>query len=146
MKQLASRGKRFGGALIDSLLSVIIVIPVMIFLGIFVQIKERQRIFLGQQIGFFMFGILLFLALHGYLIAKHGQTIGKKIVGTKMVDLNGQLVPLGKIYFLRYFIVSLIIQMPLLGQLFALTDCLFIFRKDKRCIHDIIAGTQVVDI
>jgi len=100
---------------------------------------------LTQQVGFFIFDMLLFLTLHGYLTAKHGQTIGKKIVGTKMVDLNGQLVLFGKIYFVRYFIVGLIIQVPLLRQLFVLADCLFIFKKDRRCIHGIMAGTQVVN-
>lgn len=31
-----------------------------------------------------------------------------------------------------------------LGWLFVFTDVLFIFRSDRRCIHDLIAGTQVI--
>jgi len=29
-------------------------------------------------------------------------------------------------------------------MLFHLVDCLFIFRQDRRCLHDLIAGTRVV--
>jgi len=29
--------------------------------------------------------------------------------------------------------------------LYGLVDILFIFRSDRRCIHDMIAGTQIVE-
>ena len=33
---------------------------------------------------------------------------------------------------------------PYLGMIFHLVDSLFIFREDRRCLHDRIAGTRVV--
>ena len=118
----------------------------MIWGGVFSQITAGQQFSLGQQAGFFILGNLVFLALHGYLLAKHGQTIGKKVVGTRIVGLDGQHIPFGKMYFVRYFLPSLIAQLPFLGGIFGLVDALFVFRKDKRCIHDLMAGTQVVDV
>ena len=36
-------------------------------------------------------------------------------------------------------------MIPVLGPLFSLVNVCFIFREDRRCIHDLIAGTQVVN-
>jgi hypothetical protein len=33
---------------------------------------------------------------------------------------------------------------PILGAIFWITDSLFIFRADRRCLHDLMAGTKVV--
>jgi hypothetical protein len=33
---------------------------------------------------------------------------------------------------------------PYLGAIFHMVDCLTIFREDRRCLHDHIAGTRVV--
>lgn len=35
-------------------------------------------------------------------------------------------------------------SIPFLAALPSLIDVLFIFRKDRRCVHDLIAGTQVM--
>jgi uncharacterized RDD family membrane protein YckC len=50
---------------------------------------------------------------------------------------NGGFVPH---VALRAWLVTLIGIIPLFG----LVDILFIFREDKRCIHDLIAGTRVI--
>lgn len=39
---------------------------------------------------------------------------------------------------------AVISAIPLAGAAFGLVDILFIFRADRRCIHDLIAGTHVV--
>jgi hypothetical protein len=33
-----------------------------------------------------------------------------------------------------------------LGGILSLADMLFILRKDRRCIHDLVAGTQVLNV
>ena len=85
--------------------------------------------------------ILLFtLAFAGiYMMLLHavgGQTIGKMLVGARVVLVDGDPVPLGAslIRFLGYFLSSF----PLgFGYLMAG------FRRDKRALHDLIAGTRV---
>jgi hypothetical protein len=41
---------------------------------------------------------------------------------------------------------SVIGNLPCIGFFYALADILFIFRDDRRCIHDLIASTTVIDI
>ena len=144
---LASRWKRLGGALLDALITLAINFPVMFAAGIFAQIVEGKTMTTGQIIFFFFFGLAVFLAVNGYLLARHGQTVGKRIVGTRIVDKDsGQILPLGKVFALRYLPLSIVSQIPVLGGLLCSLDPLFIFREDKRCVHDLIAGTKVVDV
>ena len=143
---LASRWKRLGGALLDGLIMTAIVVPLMWITGMFGQLAQGQPITLGQSAFLFVLGWGVFLAVNGYLLANKGQTVGKRVAGTRMVShTDGQLLPLVKLFGLRYLVVGLIAHIPFLGGLFSLVDVLFIFREDRRCIHDLIAGTKVVD-
>jgi uncharacterized RDD family membrane protein YckC len=144
-QELASRWHRLGGALLDVLIMMIITVPVMMATGIFSQISQGQQMSIGQGVFFLIFGFVVFLILHGYLLSKHGQTIGKRVMGTRIVDLNGQIVPFAKVFLLRYFVIGVIAQTPIIGNLLGLVNALFIFRKNKRCIHDLMAGTKVVN-
>ncbi|MEA2700447.1 MAG: hypothetical protein QOI66_4718, partial [Myxococcales bacterium] len=47
---------------------------------------------------------------------------------------------------LRGVVNGIISAIPYLGGLYALVDALFIFRDDRRCIHDLIAGTRVIAV
>lgn len=90
-------------------------------------------------------GWCAFLALNGYLLAKNGQTIGKLVTNTKIVDAGtGELVPFWRLLVLRYVLPGLAPLAPIVGPLLPLVDVAFIFRRDRRCIHDLIAGTRVV--
>lgn len=144
---LASRGKRLGGALLDSLIMMLIIFPVMFFAGVFKQTTQGEPMSIGQDIFFTLFGLAVFLGVNGVLLAKHGQTVGKKMVGTKIVDHEtGQLISVWKVFGLRLLPMNLMAQVPFAGGFVSMADCFFIFRNDKRCLHDLIAGTKVVDI
>lgn len=144
MKELASRWLRLGGAVLDGIIMMVIELPVMFMFGIFNQVSEGQGMTMGQLAAFFVFHLMAFAAVNGWLLAKRGQTVGKMIVGTRIVDLNGNLRPFKIIFFIRYALVGFLASIPLLGSLFSLANALFIFRSDKRCLHDLIAGTKVV--
>jgi len=47
---------------------------------------------------------------------------------------------------LRYALVQASVLLPLVGKASRLIDTIFIFRENRRCLHDLIAGTRVVKI
>lgn len=142
---MASRGKRLGGVLIDMLASTALTVPLMLAAGVMQQTFFEQQMTIGQQAAFFVAGWIIFLALNGYLLSKKGQTIGKVVVKTRIVDMNGNVPNLGKLFVLRYLVPGLVVQLPIIGGVAAGVNALFIFSKEQRCIHDYIAGTWVVD-
>ena len=89
-------------------------------------------------------GVLASLALvvvQLVMLSKHGQTIGKRLLGTRIV-LKDTLENGG-------FVVNVLKRGLLNGLLnfipgYFLVDCLIIFREDRRCVHDMIAGTIVI--
>ena len=142
---MASRGKRLGGALIDAFFGIIIMVPLMLFTGYLGQIFSEGLPSFTQRIGYGLIGFAVFMALHGYLLYTRGQTIGKTFVKTKIVDQNGNIPSFEKLIVLRYLILGFVANIPIIGSLAALANALFIFRKDRRCIHDHLAGTWVID-
>ncbi len=142
---LASRWKRLWGSLLDSLISMMIIVPLMLVTGAFQRAFSGEAMGIGQQAMFFVVGWVVFLMLNGYLLANRGQTIGKVIVKTKIVDLNGDIPCFGKLLVFRYLILGLVAQIPFIGGLVGIVNALFIFGQDRRCLHDYMAGTQVVE-
>ena len=142
---LASRWKRLGGAIIDSIISMIIAFIFMSQMGILKRLFEGERMTITEQIYLFIIGWAAFLIIQGYLLYKRGQTIGKALVGTKIVDLKGNIPNFGKLLLLRYFVFGLTAQIPFIGGLFGLANVLFIFGEDRRCLHDHLAGTVVIN-
>ena len=51
-----------------------------------------------------------------------------------------------RIIFLRGFVTGLLGAIPFVGGFIALLDPLLIFRDNRRCLHDDIADTTVVNI
>ena len=143
---LASRFQRFIGAMIDGFISMAIIFPIIHALGIWKTMMSGGELSLAYQILLFIVGQIVFLGVNGYLLIKQGQTIGKKLAQTRIVRVtDGTIPPLSTLFGLRYFPISLVSQIPIAGPIIMLADCLFIFRSDKRCLHDWIAGTRVVN-
>ena len=68
------------------------------------------------------------------------------MVGVRIVDAaTGEIVPVWKSFGLRVVVIQGIASIPVVGGLFALVDVLFIFGERRRCLHDHLAGTIVVD-
>jgi uncharacterized RDD family membrane protein YckC len=141
---LASRWARLGGAIVDTIALMIVSGPVMYFTGFWEKAMSGDVPIMDTVI-YGLFGLVVYLALNGYWLSKDGQTIGKKVVGTRIVSVEtNEIIPLWKIFCVRYLPLAVCANIPLAGQFIAIVDSLFVFRKDKRCIHDLIAGTKVV--
>ncbi len=83
--QLASRWARLGASIIDSLIAAAISFPLMYYTGTWQKlVRGEYPVFEIAMFG--IFGVAVFLALHGYLLAKYGQTIGKRVLGIKILS------------------------------------------------------------
>jgi uncharacterized RDD family membrane protein YckC len=91
-----------------------------------------------------MIGFALYCVVQAYPLARNGQSWGKRALKMKIVDLDGRKPSLAKLLFVRYGARTGAALIPFVGGLLVLVDDLFIFRDDRRCIHDHIAGTRVV--
>jgi uncharacterized RDD family membrane protein YckC len=90
---------------------------------------------------------LIFFVLHGASLYQRGQTIGKRIMGIAIVTLDNQKPAFFPLIAQRYMSQWLVHMVPVIGLLLLrLIDVLFIFRADKRCLHDLIAKTKVIDL
>ena len=88
-----------------------------------------------------------FLLAHGYLLATQGQTVGKVFMKTRIVDeRSGQIVALVPLFLRRYLLLWLLVQIPFFGGLLNLANGMMIFRTNKKCLHDDLAGTKVVSL
>ncbi|HBI04534.1 MAG TPA: RDD family protein [Paenibacillaceae bacterium] len=85
--------------------------------------------------------ISLISLLYGLLLPTlwNGYTLGKRIVGIHIVKANGDKVSFGTM--LMRNIVGGIVELIALWGLVSLI--MIIARKDKRTLHDLVAGTQV---
>ena len=147
--ELASLGQRFLGALVDGIVGLVVTAPVFFLIGAFDMEKLQAGIqpSLGEQAVNAAIGLVIFVILHGYFLSKNGQTIGKKLIGTRIVGANsGQILPFGKVIGLRYVPMQFIVLIPVVGGLVALIGILLIFGAGRQCLHDRIASTQVVKV
>lgn len=141
---LAGRGQRLAGALIDTLASLVIIGPMLYFSGAWATMMETGTLDLVGTLTWFIIGEVVFLALQGYLLFNRQQTIGKWLLNMKIVGIEQDPVSAGKLYGVRYLLMHVLAQIPVLN-LAMIVDPLLIFRKDKRCLHDLLAGTQVIE-
>lgn len=142
---LASRWDRLWAALIDGITMMCIIVPLMYFTGGIDDIANDIEPSMTYNLFMSAMSIIIFIILHGKLLVNNGQTIGKKILGIKIVDLNGNLPTVKEHLLKRYAFYFISGQIPLVGPFISLLNLLFIFSKSKRCLHDHLAGTVVVN-
>ncbi|WP_374346974.1 RDD family protein [Chitinimonas sp.] len=141
----ASRWKRLWASLIDTITIAVITVPVGFFIGAFNGITTGQQPGLLTSLALALLGLIVFFAINYNFLVKNGQTVGKKVLGIKIVGINGEPVTFQQHLIKRYAAFMLPGQIPLIGPLINLVNILFIFGKEARCGHDHIAGTKVVD-
>jgi uncharacterized RDD family membrane protein YckC len=71
-------------------------------------------------------------------------SIIKRTLGIKIVTLSGGLPSLKEHLLKKYCIYFFLGCIPLIGQLLSMVNIAIIFGKQKRCGHDLVAGTKVV--
>jgi uncharacterized RDD family membrane protein YckC len=145
--ELADRSTRVVAWFIDQLL-----VTIFVF-AIFLAYWGEIRVYLDRgenplrvlAVGMLVFYFLSFLLIHGYFLKKTGQTIGKKLHSIRVSDLRGHVPDFTKLIFVRYALFAFFTVLWPVAILW-LVNILFIFRGDRRCLHDLLAGTQVIKV
>ena len=145
---LADRGTRLGAAIVDTLILLVILGPLMFFggywSGAMAAAERGQQVGLGTTLMWAALGFGVFVLVQFVPLNATGQTWGKKVLGIKIVDLAGAKPPIGRLLGARYLPMQLLGNVPFVGPVLAIVNVLLIFRGDRRCGHDLVAGTQVV--
>jgi uncharacterized RDD family membrane protein YckC len=160
---LATRNQRFGGATVDGLLALVAYAIVYFGMSLADVAATEGNLFRlyfrsggwGLASGAAVLGLSI---LQWYLITTRGQTLGKMVANSRIVRLDGQPVDFLHGVALRNWVIALPSWLlPLVGisttgglghlmTAVGIVDALFIFRADHRCLHDLMAGTKVIDL
>ena len=109
----------------------------------------------GEEGGKFFIGVyvIVFIIMQLRLVLTRSQTVGQYLFNIQVFDIKkNKRVGFWRYMFIRdFFGKTLVIgALPIIGLIFmpfySLVDHLFIFRKDRRTVHDLIAGTRVVKL
>ncbi|KKT73727.1 MAG: RDD domain protein [Candidatus Nomurabacteria bacterium GW2011_GWA1_46_11] len=147
----ASFGRRLVAAFVDGIIvqivSVVIVFPIGVFLGVGVGLVAGSSEgavglaqFLGGMMGFVV-GTVVSILYYVLLIGSRGQTLGKMALGIKVVRIETGSVPGYVTAFLREMVGKFVSTISLLVGFFWM-----LWDDKKQTFHDKIAGTVVVRV
>jgi uncharacterized RDD family membrane protein YckC len=88
--------------------------------------------------------LIAWCIITAWLVATNGQSIGKRLVGIKVVRADGSRASFARIFLLRNVVNGLPNLLPYVGWLYQLIDPLLIYQESRQCLHDKIADTIVV--
>lgn len=142
----AERSTRLGAAIVDGLIvSVMVYLPM--FLGFMVGASgvesgnEAAGTILLVGVGLGLIGLIVWMWMTLKQMNETGQSLAKKYFNIKVVRSDGSHASLGNLVWKRNVLNGLLGIIPLYG----LIELLFIFGEERRCLHDRIADTIVVE-
>ena len=137
---LASKYDRLRAALIDY------VIFFILFSYNYSQLFEvmnssRAETEGSKAFNIFFLSFLPLLFINMYLWAKNGQSIGKKLIGIKIVHQSGRYASISSLFFNRNLLFILFHWTIILPVI----DFIYMYKtKDQQCLHDLMAETIVI--
>ena len=146
-KYLASRSIRLGALLIDAFIvgASATLLYTLANMHLNWQLSPAEAFAVGD--GDITGTITIFGAyalLNGYFLVNRGQTLGKMLLRIRIVDAEStEIVSFWRVFVLRWLVWVIIGLIPILS-LAALINPFFIFKKQRRCLHDYLAGTIVI--
>lgn len=142
--RLASPGDRLVAHLVDN---VLVMIPML--LGAIVEDLWAWDVVRKPGLGPLAVlggaGSVVLVGYQLYRAARTGQTLGKRMRNIRVVRPDGSRVSVGRL-ILRNVVPGALSRFGSVLALLGLVDGLMVFRNDRRCLHDLIAGTQVVNV
>lgn len=148
--ELAERHTRLFAFLLDNFIISLVLIPFMIYNGTFARVMEAteaQEIYQFhpmEMYGYTVLSAMIYILINLNFLQKYGQTIGKRIFRIRMATPLGQVPSLMSLIVRRHLVMIGLKMIPGIGGGIGLADYFMIFYKDRRCLHDMIAGTVVI--
>jgi uncharacterized RDD family membrane protein YckC len=140
--ELADSGTRLGAAILDGIIFGVMVYLPFVFAAVLMAAAGPD--YVGTMLGFGLLLTFVGFVAWAWLTIKYvvanGQTIAKKILGIKVVRADGSPASLGRIFWMRNVVNTLISVIPFYG----IVDVLFIFSESRQCLHDKLADTIVI--
>lgn len=134
----ASPGKRFTGRVVDN---IVLMLPLGIAMALALSLAGDDSLWPFLIAGLVV-GLGIYVALQTSQLRSTGQTLGKRVAGTRVVAVDGSAVGPFRACFGRDLLIFLANATRLLG----LINGLAVFAASRRCIHDHLLGTVVVDV
>ena len=143
---LAERSSRLGAAIVDGLIfSAMVYIPLII--GMFITAAgadasgEPSTVFVLLGFGLALAGFVVWTYMTLKQMGATGQSLAKKYFNIKVVRSDGSPASLSNLIWKRNVVTWLLGIIPMYG----LVEVLFIFGEERKCLHDKIADTIVVE-
>ena len=146
---LAGRGNRLGAVILDGLIT-----GIPAFLALLAILHLMGQTFFSPVRGAERFGrtvlqtaltLAFYIGINIFTLKRDGQTLGKRLCGIRIARLDGSVPSLGASLGMRYVLMMALALVPIGGLILALVDPLLIFRQSRKCLHDELAGTVVLN-
>lgn len=143
----ASRLARLFASAADAFIGFVVMFPIQLWAGVYDGFPVLKPQEFPKSLLWVIGWLVVWVGLHGLFLAKSAQTIGKKLMGLQIVMADtGKPASFERLVFWRFVPMMLVPQLPSIGFFLSLADLLCIFRADRRCLHDHLAGTRVIDL
>ncbi len=148
---LAGRGQRLVAVILDAVLMMIVFWTCFFAFGGFGSfahldpgVRPNPFGIMGRMFSATLPGYAAAAIIQGWSLHAFGGTLGKKLLGLRIVRTDGSRAGFVRLFFGRGGAAVVPSFIPLLGGLWVLIDSLLIFRDSRQCLHDQIADTNVV--
>ncbi|MES1168576.1 MAG: RDD family protein, partial [Oleiharenicola lentus] len=129
VRELASPWARLGATVLDSIIGGVFValgFVMLLLTGIFSNPNSPNPAMLLAGGVTLCLALLLLIVIQIYLLVTRGQTMGKKLLGIRIVTFDDETNPgFVKVFLLRVFVNGLIGAVPGIGIVYTLVDLLF---------------------
>lgn len=154
----ATHAQRIAASMLDFMILFLCLLPIQLHIKLpekmpaaDASFQEKMAVFqkisesVPPEISMFSsIALFAFIVLQIILLARRGQTIGKAVLGVRIVDsITNQIPTFTRLILVRTFLVCVLVMV--LGMLFIPIYIVFVFlSKDGRLLYDRLANTKIV--
>jgi len=135
--------KRIAAALIDLIVTDLIASVVLGLLRVDLTGVNPFQVPVGLAVKLLACFVLVFFAINSLMLFKYGQTLGKRLMNIAIVDIRGGPSAPANLIINRYASQVAMLFVPLLNFV---DIFMMLLRRDRRCLHDLLAKTRVIDL